>query len=354
MAAARAMHHSPMAPTSPGVETFLLPSTRPPALPGADFEAAVSAPFRMQPGLRKLAPGATQLTPLAPGARHQREKLAVLSHYASQALLQVPGFDAGPALHALATHAATEHPQHWRWHQGLASALQLGCGVRADTGDIVHTAAGGFGLGDEVARCLQGLPAGWRLAGLLNLAFAEDFAVIDGHAQRCGLIPWMAVTLPSFWAPDDKIGKVFTEVHAPVADNRLLLQAADALTRMVTGDQRWERHVWTVTPHTRLHAHPARVSPERWGSGFDPHVAWWRSERQTFIPVPGAEQAVFTIRIDVQPLAGVVAAAPARAARLHDALASMSPAVLDYRGLTPVQQPLLRWLAEQASPEAAP
>jgi hypothetical protein len=32
--------------------------------------------------------------------------------------------------------------------------------------------------------------------------------------------------------------------------------------------------------------------------------------------------------------------------RMHDALASMSPAVLDDRGLTPVRDRLLRWLVE--------
>ena len=53
-----------------------------------DFEAAVVAPFRMQPGLRRLAHGATQLTPLAPGGKHQREKLAVLSAFWPQGGVQ--------------------------------------------------------------------------------------------------------------------------------------------------------------------------------------------------------------------------------------------------------------------------
>jgi hypothetical protein len=57
-----------------------------------DFEAAVSAPFRMQPGLRRIAPGVAQLTPLSPGSRHQREKLAVLSAFPDLALLQRQGF----------------------------------------------------------------------------------------------------------------------------------------------------------------------------------------------------------------------------------------------------------------------
>ena len=64
-----------------------------------DMEAAVVAPFRMQPGLRRLAPGAPHLTPLRPGSRLQREKLAVLSAFAHQALVCEPGFDARHALH---------------------------------------------------------------------------------------------------------------------------------------------------------------------------------------------------------------------------------------------------------------
>ena len=52
----------------------------------------------MQPGLRPLAAGAAQLTPLAPGARHQREKLAVLSAFWPLALQVRDAFDAGPAL----------------------------------------------------------------------------------------------------------------------------------------------------------------------------------------------------------------------------------------------------------------
>ena len=74
-----------------------------------DF-AAVQSPFRMQPGLRKLAAGATQLTPSRLGSRALREKLAVLFSHPSQALVAAPGFDAAPALNALCAHAAAEHP----------------------------------------------------------------------------------------------------------------------------------------------------------------------------------------------------------------------------------------------------
>lgn len=301
-----------------------------------DFDAAVQAPFRMQPGLRRIADGVPQLTPVRAGSRHQREKLAVLSAFASQALLVRPGFDPAPALDALARHAAAEHPAHFAWDGQAARAL----GTEVRGGEVRAVEAGVFGLGDEISRCLLKLSPEWRLAGLLCLAFAEDFAVVDG---RDATIPWLAVALPSHWAPEEKIGRHFAEVHAPVADNALLLKASDALTRMVTAPGAWERFVWNVTSHPRLHAHPARFDERRWA--ITPvESAWFRTERQTFIPLPEARQAVFTIAVDVQPLRDV-AALPGRAAKLHEAIATMSPAVLAYRGLAGVRDALLARLA---------
>ena len=306
-----------------------------------DFDAAVSAPFRMQPGLRRLAPGTPQLTPLAPGSRHQREKLAVLSAFPELALQARPGFDPQPALRALAAHTAAEHPQAFAWDGRTARALQLGTAVH-DT-EVQHESAGVFGLGDEIARCLRPLPAPWRLAGLLALAFAEDLAIVDASD---GTVPWMAVCLPSHWAPQDKVGRGFAEVHAPVADADLVRRAAPHLVRLMAGDERWERFVWNVTSHPRLHAHPRHVDPVRWPAGIAatlPAGAWWRTERQTFVPVPGAAQAVFTIAVDCRPLAEAITT-EAQAMALHDAIASMSDAVLAYRSLTAVREPLLQWL----------
>jgi len=306
-----------------------------------DFDAAVTAPFRMQPGLRRVAAGERQLTPLPPGSRHQREKLAVLSAFWPQALCVAPGFDSGPALDALCRHAAAEHPQAWAWDGERAMAPDLGTAVNR-AGDIEQLRSGSFGLGDEVSRCLQGLPPEWRLAGLASLAFAEDFAIVDGATGR---IPWLAVCLPSHWAPEVKVGRHFTEVHGPVADNALLLKASAGLLRVVTGTEAWERFVWTVTDHPRLHAHPAHTSPQRWTQPPE-RGAWFRSEHQTFIPLPQHQQAVFTIHVQLQTLSELMAE-PKRAAALHDAIASMSPAVLDYRGLAPARDALLAWLARR-------
>ena len=304
-----------------------------------DFDT-VSIPFRMQPGLRRLAAGAPQLTPLAPGDAALAEKLAVLSTFATQALLTTPGFDAALAVQALAQHAAFEHPQAFALHDnGDATALQLGWSLRAG-----HLEGNGPA---EIGACLRALPAPWRLAGLLCLAFAEDFAVIDGST---GHIPWLAVCLPSHWAPADKVGRHFAEVHAPVADNQILVNASDHLARLVTGHERWERFVWTITPQAKLDNHPLRVAKPPWpaeaGAEELAAQAFFRSERQTFVPLPAQRLAIFTIHVEVQPLRDAVVSSE-RANRLHDALATMSPNVLAYRGLDTARDRLLAWLAQR-------
>ena len=262
-----------------------------------DFDfALIATPFRMQPGLRKLEPGDAQLTPLAPHGALYREKAQVVQ--AGRSRLQVPGFDPAPALAAIAAQARREgHP-----------------GFDPDR---------------------------------LELAFEEDFAVLDGDG---GTLPWLCVCAPSHWAPEDKLGLPFAAVHAPVADAQTLLAASSHLVRLATSGDRWERHVWTVSPSPRHDQHPRRHARTPWPV---PHAdaeafarqCWFRAERQTFLPVgQGTRQAVFTIRVMLAPLADVVDTAD-KAARLRDSLASMTPAVLDYKGLAPAREPLLRWLA---------
>ena len=326
-----------------------------------DFDAAVHVPHRMQPGLRRLPPGAAQLTPTAVPhrgvARHLREKLAVLGAFRDQALLQAPGFDAGSALAALAAHAAAEQPQALQTDGATWRAPGLGWALDADDQPQPADPAGHHDW-PEIGPLLAAIDRPWRRAALLSLAFAEDFAVVDGTT---GTLPWLAVALPSMWAPEEKIGRSFAEAHAPVADNRLIVNAAPQLVKLVTGADRWERFVWTLSAHPRLHAHPQRVDPARWTPGLsDDELAaqtWWRTERQTFIPVPStpgrAPQAVFTILVNVTPLAKAFSSAQ-QAGLVHDALASMSDAVLAYRGLTQAQAPLLRWLARRAEGRAIP
>lgn len=255
----------------------------------------IPVPFRMQPGLGRLRERVPQLTPLDPGSRLYGEKRAVFE--AGQSRHAVAGFDSAAALAAIAAAAAGPLP----------------------TGELP-----------------------------LELAFEEDFAVLDGAT---GSVPWLCVCVPSHWAPEDKVGLPFAAVHAPVADNAALLAASQQLVKLATSGQRWERQVWTISPCGRYDQHPRRHARTPWPPATDATAfarqCWLRAERQTFLPVgQGTRQAVFTIRVMLQPLTDA-ARLPAMARRLHDSLASMSPAVLAYKHLETAREPLLQWLKTQ-------
>ncbi|MGZ5180084.1 MAG: heme-dependent oxidative N-demethylase subunit alpha family protein [Ramlibacter sp.] len=266
-----------------------------------DFDfALIAAPFRMQPGLRRLPDGARHLTALSAASALHAEKLQVV--LAGGSRLAVPGFDAGPALVAIAQQAQRE---------GIA------------------------------------LPADVPF----ELAVEEDFAVLDGAT---GTLPWLSVCVPSHWAPEDKLGLDLLAVHAPVADSSTLQAASRHLVQLATSGEHWERHVWTISPSPRHDQHPGRHAREPWPGTADPELfaagCYLRAERQTFFPVGrGTRQAVFTIRVMLQPLGAAVDSAD-KAARLHASLASMSDAVLQYKGLAAARAPLLRWLERRAAP----
>jgi len=311
-----------------------------------DF-SLVSAPFRMQPGMRRVANGAAQLTPSAPGGRHLREKVAVLGSFADRALLSTPAVDELAVLRAVADEVARSCPGTF-----VVATTPTGA-IRIDAPRLGWSLDDGvpMGSGDaSIGAVLAGLPAARRPSALLSLAFEEDFAVIDGASA---VIPWLAVCLPSRWAPEEKIGRHFAEVHAPVADNAMLVAAGASLARLVTGEDRWERFVWTISADPRLHQHPAHVGAE-WPSASEADAddlvahAFFRTERQTFIPVAGSGQAIFTIHVDSMPIADAVTSTDA-ASRLHDAISSMSPAVLAYRRLDGVRDRLLAWLEARAA-----
>jgi hypothetical protein len=248
----------------------------------------IAVPFRMQPGLRRLDPSDPQLTRLDPSGALYREKAEVFD--AGQSRFAFEGFDPSRAIAAMRE----------------------------------------------------------RVPGALppELAYEQDFAVLDGDTAR---LLWLCVCVPSHWAPEEKIGLDLASVHAPVADNKLLVSASAHLVKLATSGECWERFVWTVTPSGRYDQHPKRHAREPWPTHLGPEAfaqrCWLRAERQTFFPIGhGTNQSVFTIRVMLQPLADAVAA-PGAARKLHDALSTMTDTVLAYKGLAVARDPLTAWLA---------
>ena len=170
----------------------------------------------------------------------------------------------------------------------------------------------------------------------LTLSLQEDFVVMrpgmDGHL-RASLL---SVAFPSGWRPEEKLGQSMFEIHTPVAENQALQRSARALSEAMQCKGPFVRYVWTLSGSGALSRDPAEDS---FANISKAEQLWFRCERQ--ITVPLFEQgSFFLIRVFVEPLHETLAA-PGRRDRLMQSLASMSDAVLAYKGITRARELLL-------------
>ena len=309
-----------------------------------DF-SEITVPFRMQPGLSRMPENARHTRLLDPHSPLFREKLQVLSLHVEQALLQLEDFDPRSALLALAQCLAFEWPEACSLSESI---LHLhSCGLRLDLQTLEVSIK--ETQDSPVQACVMQLAPHYRIWAAFSLFLQEDLAILDGHSTQ---LKSLAVCIPSHWAPEEKIGLALAAVHAPVADNTLLLKASESLSRLVTSSQktRWQRFVWTLQPSCQYDGHPKRSPPRNWPKQVKMlgEQLWMRVEHQSFIAVPLVQQAVFTIRVMLGSLESLITD-EAKAARLHAAISSMSDAVIAYRGLGLIRPLVLEWLKERMS-----
>ena len=269
--------------------------------PAVDMPWPVASPFRMQPGLsRREGAGHALLLRDAQAPAYAQAKQAVLDRHPQRALAGEPD---PRVLDAVAEAAARE------------------------TGQV---------LAPELRA--------------LTLGLQEDMVLLHDEPGPAGVasmrVRALSVCFPSQWRPDDKPGKDFAAIHAPVADNALLLAGARGIVDLAFRQASMLRHVWLLTPDPSLALYPDGPQRVAWqqaacGTGRLLDQALFRVERQTTLPLPALGAGVFFIRVLVCPLTEVLAVAPGRAAELAQALASMSEAVVSYRGMTEVRERLI-------------
>ena len=186
---------------------------------------------------------------------------------------------------------------------------------------------GGAGVGSE--SCLDSLA----------LLVQEDLAVI----QRDGDRHWLAaihLCFPNHWAAEEKIGKTFAAIHAPVAGIEPINRQADKMVdAMINATQGYVRFVWGIATDTELNHHPGNPRGRRFDPK-DPH-AFLRIERQTIWGFPEVDASLFTIRTYFEDLAKIE---PDKRAKVISAIESMTPASLQYKGLAESRDDLLAWL----------
>jgi hypothetical protein len=291
-------------------------------------------PFAMRPGLQRVEDRQLTLTPLETGsALHQSKVNAWQSRispvWVASALAEA---DALIAIEYIAKKSYSS--------LGNAQNLTRNSNFEANPRSDVCLPS------DRVLHATQAL----------SMQVQEDFCILDGRsgAATAGSIPFMCVATPSSWAPEEKAGLSFAAIHVPVADNQLIMAAADHLVKLGTSGQAWQRFVWTLAPTPEHDQHPVRMPRPAWLANPDPNELarniWLRWERQMLWPIKGTANeptglAMFTIRVTTEPLISAVQT-PAIAKALHSSLGSMSEAVLQYKNLSAVRDRMLVWLEQ--------
>jgi len=167
----------------------------------------------------------------------------------------------------------------------------------------------------------------------------EDLAVI----QRDGDRHWLAaihLCFPNHWAAEDKIGRTFAEIHEPVAGIEAINRQADKLVDVIIrATDGLVRFVWGIATDTELNHHPSKPR----GRQFDPTNprAFLRIERQTIWGFPEVEASLFTIHTYFEDLAKLESD---KRVKVVSGIESMTPASIEYKGLTQSRDALLAWL----------
>ncbi|MFN0068880.1 MAG: heme-dependent oxidative N-demethylase subunit alpha family protein, partial [Limisphaerales bacterium] len=194
-------------------------------------------------------------------------------------------------------------------------------------------------------RSLLVLPAGHappeRLAAETGGLWPQDFLLLAPGDDGELIFRGGCVCFPTSWAPEEKLGRPVTAIHAPVPtlNGTLGRRIREYLARVPAGVV-GERENWGLAATAELNLHPALGRP-RLTAAATPATAWLRVERQAFLPLPRSGGAAFLIRIELERLDHLAAAVPETALALADALTSMPAEIAAYKGLTEARPALV-------------
>jgi hypothetical protein len=207
----------------------------------------------------------------------------------------------------------------------------------------------------ELARLLGLSEGGIRAAGD---SVQEDLLLLD--CAQAGL-PLIAghLCFANAWCLDDKIGRPFLAIHAPVPgfENSIGPSSQKLMERLKPG-RPVSRLNWAVKSTGQLDlttrwdpfvaASNAAVTTENAGQH-----CWMRAERQTLSLLPESNTVLFTVHTYTQPVATLTAA---QQQILRGVLLTCPEDMLRYKGIWPFVKPLLAWLTriDNSAPVASP
>ena len=164
----------------------------------------------------------------------------------------------------------------------------------------------------------------------LGLKIQEDIVIMHR-----GKLEAAFVAFPSGWVPGDKQGKTLKELHEPVADGDVLRKYSDRISDLMCKEDRYYRHVWTLTTNKHLSSHPSYKHPE--ANAIDD--LYLRIEHQKTFPIEKNVSSGFLIDVHVTPFWFL---SEKIKLKIKQSIDSMTENVLRYKNLFKIKQLLER------------
>ena len=240
-----------------------------------------------------------------------------------------------------------EHPHYFHTQQLANGDLAFHCQL---TGEILYLDAD-CELRQVETQGNQVFPPYASTLDAIAAQVQEDITVICRSADGSNWLSAVHLCYPNHWSAEEKVGKDFTTIHAPVAGIEKINRRASAIVNTMIVREPMVRFAWGLSTDSRLNHHPeppADVSINEWlGRQFDrdnPRV-FLRIERQVIWGLPEYEAALFTIRTYFRDCTEIKKDTVLRS-KLSAAIQSMTQDSLVYKGLTESRDSILAWLEE--------
>lgn len=216
----------------------------------------------------------------------------------------------------------------WNWHNHrLGAAWQFRYG---DTGTLA-----------------------WAPLDWIGRQVQEDLLLMDGATAACPLVAGQ-LCFANRWSLEEKLGRSFLEIHAPVPGfGEQIGRSSNLLLERLKVDRPVWRYNWSLVlggeldlstkVYAAVQAQMPPVTTANCGA-----LCFFRTERQTLARLPQTGAVLFTVHTYRTPL-DTLARDPAWARQFLAVLDGASPALLTYKGVTPIEGALREYLYAAAA-----
>jgi len=252
---------------------------------------------------------------------------------------------AGAIARLIINRLTQEHPQHFSYEKLTANNSIFSSQL---TKEILYLDAD-WQL--QQVENSSAFPAYTSILDALAAQIQEDITVICCGNDGVNWLSAVHLCYPNHWSAEEKIGKDFAEIHTPVAGMEKINRRADAIVNTMINRKPMVRFAWGLSTDMRLNHHPEPppdLLVNQWqGRRFDPQhpSLYLRIERQVIWGLPKYKAALFTIRTYFRDCNWLKQDLLLRV-KLCDAIESMSPESLIYKGLADSKASILHWLNE--------